>query len=108
MSWTFLCLSAKDLFFNEEEKKSLLSSAYVSAHPNEYAGLVPQQFQSQPGVPFPEILMAVDMETYLPDDLVVKADIGSMSCSLEARSRFWITKSWNFAPPSLVPKTQKR
>jgi asparagine synthase (glutamine-hydrolysing) len=33
-----------------------------------------------------EALVGIDVETYLPDDLLVKMDIASMACSLEVRS----------------------
>ena len=38
-----------------------------------------------PGTAGPQVL---DVETYLPGDLLVKADLASMACSLELRSPF--------------------
>jgi asparagine synthase (glutamine-hydrolysing) len=44
-----------------------------------------------------DTLLAVDVRTYLPYDLLVKMDIASMACSLEARSPFLDHKVMEFA-----------
>ena len=43
------------------------------------------------------MLLEVDVETYLPDDLLVKIDIASMAYSLEARSPFLDHELMEFA-----------
>jgi asparagine synthase (glutamine-hydrolysing) len=75
--------------FNEQEKHSLFVPEFTAN--GHYASTL-QWFESVfrkfDDVPFPEKLMAADMVTYLPDDLLVKADIASMACSLEVRAPF--------------------
>jgi asparagine synthase (glutamine-hydrolysing) len=50
-------------------------------------------------------LLATDVATYLPDDLLVKVDIASMACSLEARSPFLDHHLMEFA--ASLPPEQK-
>jgi len=59
--------------------------------------LLQNWFARHSGVLFPQNLMAVDIDTYLPDDLLVKVDIASMACSLEARSPFLDHEMMEFA-----------
>ncbi len=44
-----------------------------------------------------DTLLALDVRTYLPYDLLVKMDIATMACSLEARSPFLDHKVMEFA-----------
>jgi len=44
-----------------------------------------------------DTLLAVDVRSYLPEDLLVKMDIATMACSLEARSPFLDHKVMEFA-----------
>jgi asparagine synthase (glutamine-hydrolysing) len=51
-----------------------------------------------------DVMLDVDVQTYLPDDLLVKMDIATMASSLEARSPFLDHELMEFAaslPPSL-------
>jgi asparagine synthase (glutamine-hydrolysing) len=50
-------------------------------------------------------MLATDVETYLPADLLVKVDIASMACSLEARSPFLDHRLMEFA--ASLPPEQK-
>jgi asparagine synthase (glutamine-hydrolysing) len=79
----------KICYFNEQEKKELLSREFVERIQwPDTVHWFENFFRRFADVPFPQNLMAVDTETYLPDDLLVKADIASMACSLEARAPF--------------------
>ena len=99
----------KICYFNEQEKQNLLTPSFQE-RTRELSTLdwLTRQMRQFQGVPFPQNLMALDTETYLPDDLLVKADIASMACSLEVRSPFLDQQLMEFAaslPASL--KIQK-
>jgi asparagine synthase (glutamine-hydrolysing) len=75
--------------FNEQEKQHLLTPDFTRN--GRYASTLTwfeNVFERFGHVGFPEKMMAVDLVTYLPDDLLVKADIAAMACSLEVRSPF--------------------
>jgi asparagine synthase (glutamine-hydrolysing) len=52
-------------------------------------------------------MMSVDVETYLPDDLLVKMDIATMASSVEARSPFLDHEVMEFAA-ALPPSVKRR
>jgi len=85
-------------YFNEKEKRELFTPEFAAKTRNnstaEWFGRFFDRFKD---VPFPQNLMSVDTETYLPDDLLVKADVASMACSLEARSPFLDHELMEFA-----------
>lgn len=59
--------------------------------------LLYQKFASVLASNWTERLLAVDVESYLPDDLLVKVDIASMANSLEARSPLLDQRVMEFA-----------
>ena len=88
----------KICFFSEEEKRELFSPDFLSKTETlSTLSWYEEWFQRFSSVQFPQNLMAVDIETYLPDDLLVKVDIASMACSLEVRSPFLDHKLLEFA-----------
>ena len=73
--------------FNEEEKRGILSDRFLeTSGPWSSLKWMEARFADYESVPYPENLMAVDMDSYLPEDLLVKVDVATMACSLEARS----------------------
>jgi asparagine synthase (glutamine-hydrolysing) len=58
-----------------------------------------------------DVMLDVDVQTYLPDDLLVKMDIATMASSLEARSPFLDHELMEFAaslPPSLKVRAREK
>ena len=73
--------------FDDETKRQLCSPEFLAgAGSGESAQKVESLFEQAGDVDFIDALLSVDASSYLPDDLLVKVDIASMACGLEARS----------------------
>jgi len=70
----------KELLFGDDLRKDMNLD-----HDHEFLSSIYEQTQ---GVNFTEKTAQVEIQTYLPDDLLVKMDIATMANSLEARSPF--------------------
>jgi len=60
-----------------------LQAAVVGNDPLEH---VVRAWDERPGLDWVDRLLATDLDTYLPDDLLAKVDVASMAASLEVRS----------------------
>ena len=75
--------------FDEPRKRQLCRPEFIaSAGHADAAGLLEATFARVRTSDDVDTLLAVDMATYLPDDLLVKVDIATMAYGLEARSPF--------------------
>lgn len=72
-------------FWNDEERRRLMGRDLNSGVLAEWKFQRLQEAAQNTDNPI-ETLLALDNETYLPGDLLVKMDIASMHCGLEARS----------------------
>ncbi|MBU1045153.1 MAG: asparagine synthase (glutamine-hydrolyzing) [Candidatus Omnitrophica bacterium] len=92
--------------FNQQQKKYLLNSDFFSElninTDLEYLQNAYLQIQSND---FSDATRQVDIDTYLPNDLLVKMDIASMANSLEARAPFLDHKFMEYA--SQIPHDLK-
>ncbi len=77
------------VYFDDDQKRDLyapdFARAVASADPLSHMRLA---FEQNPAPTLLDRLLATDLETYLPDTLLVKMDIACMANSLEARSPF--------------------
>jgi asparagine synthase (glutamine-hydrolysing) len=92
---TTLGLDAADRYaahvgiFDAAERRSVLSADVLGAvDPARTAGVIRGPLASATGRSRLDALLQVDVETYLPGDLLPKVDIATMAHSLEARSPF--------------------
>jgi asparagine synthase (glutamine-hydrolysing) len=75
--------------FDEEMKQNLYSDSFRHETANfRSAGILEPWFASANGAGIVDAALLTDTMTYLPNDLLVKMDIASMTVSLEARSPF--------------------
>jgi asparagine synthase (glutamine-hydrolysing) len=97
---------ARDMsFFNWVERDDLYTDAYKDAIGESLApDVIRGPWEEASGADRTDILLEVDVETYLPGDLLVKIDIATMAHSLESRSPFLDHELMEFAaslPPEL-------
>jgi asparagine synthase (glutamine-hydrolysing) len=92
-------------FFDNEMKKEIYTDSFArEVAQMDSVDLVVSWYAKAKGNSFLDKTLFVDVMSYLPDDLLVKVDIASMSHALEARSPFLDHKLMEFAaslPPQL-------
>lgn len=76
-------------FFTEEEKRGLYAKGFGAGFPDTAAWYADRTREARGrATDISDQAMAMDLETYLPEDLLPKVDLGSMAWGLEARSPF--------------------
>jgi asparagine synthase (glutamine-hydrolysing) len=90
--------------FNDAERAELLDPDFrASLDQSRAPGVIANPWMAASGRSMLDRLLEVDVNTYLPEDLLVKVDIATMAHSLEARSPFLDPEVMEFAaslPPS--------
>ena len=87
-------------YFSPELKNELYTREFAAAlegHDSTAWILDSLEALRRSGLSSPDILLAADIRSYLPEDLLVKMDIASMANSLEARSPFLDQRVMEFA-----------
>jgi asparagine synthase (glutamine-hydrolysing) len=75
--------------FNPSMKQALVTPEFqAAAGPADGLEPIDRSFRESDGLGLVDRTLAVDVENYLPDDLLVKVDIASMAHGLESRSPF--------------------
>jgi asparagine synthase (glutamine-hydrolysing) len=91
--------------FNARERADLLETDFRSAvDESRSPGVIEEVWRERAGESRLDTLLGVDVNTYLPNDLLVKIDIATMAYSLEARSPLLDSEVMEFAaslPPGL-------
>jgi len=99
--------------FDEPAKRALYADDFAAAMGDvDSCAILDAAFAASDATSFAEAAAHADVQTYLPDDLLVKMDIASMAASLEVRSPFLDHEVVEFAaslPPGLKlrRRTQK-
>ncbi len=76
-------------FFTDEEKRALYRAGFAAGFPKTDAWYADRTADARTRAPdLARKAMLMDMETYLPEDLLPKVDLGTMAHALEARSPF--------------------
>ncbi|MFH1061309.1 MAG: asparagine synthase (glutamine-hydrolyzing) [Candidatus Omnitrophota bacterium] len=84
--------------FNHEQKKHLLNQSSLSKlNLNTDLDYLENVYSAKKTGEFSDITRQVDIDTYLPNDLLVKMDIAAMANSLETRSPFLDHKFMEYA-----------
>jgi asparagine synthase (glutamine-hydrolysing) len=84
--------------FNDAERLHLLDADFrASLDESRVPAVISDPWQTASGRSTLDRLLEVDVETYLPGDLLVKVDIATMAHSLEARSPFLDPEVMEFA-----------
>ncbi|MFL5908429.1 MAG: asparagine synthase (glutamine-hydrolyzing) [Solirubrobacterales bacterium] len=90
--------------FNDAERAELLDPGFRDSLDHSRApGVITAPWQTASGSSILDRLLEVDVNTYLPEDLLVKVDIATMAHSLEGRSPFLDPEVMEFAA-SLPPR----
>jgi asparagine synthase (glutamine-hydrolysing) len=90
--------------FSQAERRSLLRPEFLRAIDAERApGVIGRAWSHASGGDLLDVLLSVDVHTYLPEDLLVKMDIATMAHSLEARSPFLDPDVMEFAASLPAP-----
>ena len=100
------------MHFDTERKARLCTPEFQAAATDDAVDLIEQAFAASDAEHRLERTLDVDVNTYLPDDLLVKVDIATMAHGLEGRSPFLDHRLMEFAaslPPNLKLRgTQKK
>jgi asparagine synthase (glutamine-hydrolysing) len=84
--------------FNQAERRALLTPGFLRAIDAERApGVIGRAWSEASARHLLDVLLSVDVHTYLPEDLLVKMDIATMAHALEARSPFLDPEVMEFA-----------
>jgi asparagine synthase (glutamine-hydrolysing) len=90
--------------FSDAERAELLNPDFrASLDDSRAPGVIAAPWRAASGSSMLDRLLEVDVDTYLPEDLLVKVDIATMAYSLEARSPFLDPEVMEFAA-SLPPR----